>query len=219
MSELQAVLFDMDGTLCDTEPAWMACETRMAEEAGAEWTIEDGLSLVGNNLVDSGVVLKERFRLEKSAAEIIEDLVADVIEEVKRSGVEWRPGALELVRACNVAGIPVALVTMSYRTFAQPIVDQMPFGSFDLVVTGDEVNRGKPHPEAYLAAAAALGVEASCCIAIEDSPTGAISAYQAGCRVVVVPNHVAVPLTGDMVERRTLSGTTIDELASLLAER
>ena len=219
MSELQAVLFDMDGTLCDTEPAWMACETRMAAAAGVAWTIEDGLSLVGNNLVDSGRLLKERFGLDETPEQIVEQLISDVIDEVKVSGVEWRPGAIELVRALNDAGVPVALVTMSYRRFAQPIVDQMPDGVFDAVVAGDEVNRGKPHPEAYLAAADRLGVDAAGCIAIEDSPIGAVSARDAGCRVIVVPNHVPVPLSADMVERRTLSGMTVDELASLLAER
>src|SRR5436190_4071639 len=150
MSGLQAVLFDMDGTLCDTEPAWMACETRMAASVGATWTVEDGLALVGNNLVDSGRLLKERFGLAETPEQIVEQLVNEVIDEVKRSGVEWRPGALELVRTLNDAGIPVALVTMSYRRFAQPIVDQMPYGVFDAIVTGDEVNRGKPHPEAYV---------------------------------------------------------------------
>ena len=133
MSGLQAVLFDMDGTLCDTEPAWMACETRMAASVGATWTVEDGLALVGNNLVDSGRLLKERFGLAETPEQIVEQLVNEVIDEVKRSGVEWRPGALELVRTLNDAGIPVALVTMSYRRFAQPIVDQMPYGVFDAI--------------------------------------------------------------------------------------
>jgi HAD superfamily hydrolase (TIGR01509 family) len=216
---LQGLLLDMDGTLCDTEPAWMACERAMAEKCGADWTVEDGLALVGFDLLDAGAYIKRRMGLAATPAEVVDELVDAVTAEVRASGVDWRPGAIELVEACNDAGLPVALVTMSYRRFAEAVVEAMPRGRFDAIVTGDEVKRGKPAPDAYLVAARLLGVDAFACVAIEDSPTGAESAQAAGCRVVVVPNHVDVPLSGDMTERRTLSGVSVPELASLLAER
>jgi HAD superfamily hydrolase (TIGR01509 family) len=219
MSELQGLLLDMDGTLCDTEPSWMASERAMAARYQAEWTAADGLSLVGRSLLDSGAYIKQRMGLAATPAEIVEELVDLVTAEVRSSAVAWCPGAVELVEACNQAGVPVALVTMSYRRFAESVVGVMPRGSFDAIVTGDEVTRGKPDPEPYLAAARLLGVEATGCVAIEDSPTGAASAQAAGCRVIVVPNHVPVPISGDLRERRTLSGLTVEELASLLAER
>jgi HAD superfamily hydrolase (TIGR01509 family) len=216
---LEGLLFDMDGTLCDTEPSWMACERAMAERYGAEWTVEDGLALVGSNLLTSGAYIKERMGLASTPAEIVDELVDAVTVEVGRSGVDWRPGALELVEACNDAGVPIALVTMSYRRFAEAVVSVMPRGKFDVIVTGDEVTRGKPAPDPYLLAADMLAVEPSACVAIEDSPTGAASALAAGCKVLVVPNHVVVPLSPEMAERRTLSGLTVVGLASLLAER
>jgi HAD superfamily hydrolase (TIGR01509 family) len=129
------------------------------------------------------------------------------------------PGATELVEACNDAGIPTAMVTMSYRSFAGAVAEAMPRGRFDVLVTGDEVARGKPDPEPYLAAARALGVEPTGCVALEDSPTGARSAEAAGCLTVVVPNHVEVPTTPSMVTLPTLSGVAPESLAALLSER
>lgn len=219
MSQLQGVLMDMDGTLCETEPVWMACEGAMAERAGVEWTVADGLSLVGLDLLDSARVLKRRLGLAASPPQIVDELVDAVAAAVAVTGVEWRPGALDLVQRCNAAGVPIALVTMSYRRFCDAITSTMPRGAFDAIVTGDEVRRGKPAPDPYLEAAALLGVEARCCVAIEDSPTGAAAADAAGCAVLVVPNHVPVPLAPGMVERRTLSGLGPQELATFLTER
>lgn len=219
MSELQAVLFDMDGTLCDTEPSWMAAEQDMATRYGATWTTADGLALVGRNLLDSGAYIKAQMGLSQSPAEVVDELIEGVIEKVGQLGVTWMPGATELLAACNDTGIPTAMVTMSYRNFAGAIVEAMPRGRFDAVITGDEVDRGKPDPEPYLLAAEALGVEPAGSIAIEDSPTGAASAEAAGCLVVVVPNHVEVPTTPAMVTLPTLSGVSPEVLAKLLSER
>ncbi len=217
--DIQAVLFDMDGTLCDTEPAWMASERDLARRHGAQWTQQDALHLVGFDLLDAGAYVKRRMGLDQSPAEIVDELSAGVIHRVGRRGVDWRPGALDLVVACNAAGLPTALVTMSYRSFAVAIVEAMPRGQFDAIVTGDEVAAGKPAPEPYLAAAAALRVDAASCVAIEDSPTGAASAAAAGCLVVVVPNHVTVALGDTMVEMPSLAGVTVGDLRALLASR
>ncbi len=219
VSSLQAVLFDMDGTLCDSEPAWIAAEWAIAEQYDADWTQEDSLRLVGSNLLHAGAFIKQRMRLPLSPAQIVDEMLDRVIAWLEHEGVDWRAGALELVRACNDAGVPTALVTMSYRSFTQAVVDAMPVGRFDAVVTGDEVANGKPAPDPYAKAARELGVEAGACVAIEDSPIGAASARAAGCLVVVVPNQVVVELGPGMVERRTLAGVSVGDLAALVAER
>jgi HAD superfamily hydrolase (TIGR01509 family) len=215
--ELAAVLFDMDGTLCETEPAWMNAERAMAEAYGASWTREDGLALVGNNLIDSGVYIKRRMNLPQSPAAVVEELVDRVVVELAERDIEWRPGAVELLTACNRAGLPTALVTMSYDRFADAVIKVLPSGRFDAVVTGESVERGKPHPDAYLMAADLLGVAPAATVAIEDSPTGAASAEAAGCRVLVVPNHVDVPLTPSRVEVATLVDVDIATLKSLVS--
>jgi beta-phosphoglucomutase-like phosphatase (HAD superfamily) len=106
---------------------------------------------------------------------------------------------------------------MSYRRFVDPILAQLHPKAFTAIVTGDMLERGKPHPDPYLAAAAALGVSARECLAIEDSPTGATSAESAGCTVLVVPNHVTVPTGPRRVFRNDLVGISLQELSALHA--
>ncbi|WP_269634523.1 HAD family hydrolase [Nocardioides sp. J54] len=208
------MLWDMDGTLVDTEPYWMATETAIAEEHGGTWTHEDAMSLVGNDLLTSGRYIKDRLGLDQSPEEVVELLLDGVVAKV-RHAVPWCAGSRELLLALRKAGVPCGLVTMSYERFVAPILEHLPPETFRVIVTGDMVSQGKPHPEAYLTAAAALGVDAADCVAIEDSPTGARSAESAGCRVLVVPNHVPVPEGPQRVFRDTLEGLTPEDLAAL----
>lgn len=210
-----AVLWDMDGTLVDTEPYWMATELAIAEAHGGTWTHEDAMKLVGNDLLVSGEYIKAKLGLVQSAEEVVEMLLDGVVEQV-RHAVPWCDGARELLLSLREAGVPCGLVTMSYQRFVAPILEHLPPETFRVIVTGDMVSQGKPHPEAYLTAAAALGVDPADCVAIEDSPTGARSAEAAGCRVLVVPNHVPVPEGPGRTFRETLEGLTPEALHSLV---
>jgi beta-phosphoglucomutase-like phosphatase (HAD superfamily) len=105
---------------------------------------------------------------------------------------------------------------MSWQRFVAPILAHLAPETFRIVVTGDQVNNGKPHPEPYETAAAALGVRPGDCVAIEDSNPGATSAEAAGCTVLVVENHVSVPDGPRRVRRSTLVGLTADDLGSLM---
>ncbi len=214
-SKPKAVLWDMDGTLVDTEPYWMATESEIAETHGGTWTHEDAMQLVGNDLLVSGEYIKAKLGLAQTAEEVVEMLLDGVVEQV-RHAVPWCPGARELLLALRDAGVPCGLVTMSYQRFVAPILEHLPPETFRVIVTGDMVSQGKPHPEAYLTAAAALGVDPEDCIAIEDSPTGARSAEAAGCRVLVIPNHVPVPEGPGRTFQDTLEGLTPEALNSLL---
>jgi HAD superfamily hydrolase (TIGR01509 family) len=209
-----AVLWDLDGTLVDTEPYWIETEFALAREHGAPWSREHALALVGNDLIESGRYIRRVMGLEMSPAQIVEYLLDGVVARVQES-VPWRPGALDLLADLREHGIPCGLVTMSYRRFVDPMLRALPPETFAVVVTGDTVSRGKPHPEPYLTAAAALGLEATACLAIEDSRTGASSAEAAGCRVLVVPNHVEVAPGPARVFRASLAGLTAADLAGL----
>jgi HAD superfamily hydrolase (TIGR01509 family) len=182
----------MDGTLVDTEPTWMAAEHALAARYGGGWSDEDGLQLVGSDLLDSARYMRRRMGIDVAPEQIVEELLDTVIQQVERV-VPWRPGARELLVSLRAAGVPCALVTMSYARLVAPVVAALPPGTFDAVITGDAVDRGKPHPEPYLAAARELDVLAGECLAIEDSDTGATSAAAAGCTVLVSPLHVDVP--------------------------
>lgn len=209
-----AVLWDLDGTLVDTEPFWMDAEHELAAQHGKSWTEEDGLKLVGFSLIDAGIYIAQRLELDMMPEVIVDFLVTRVAQRLHSEPTPWRPGARELIDALAAAGVPQALVTMSWVPIADPIAAKLPFGA---VVTGDSVTHGKPHPEPYLTAAVKLGVDPTECVAIEDSGTGANSANAAGCHVLVVPNMVNIPSAPRRFERRTLEGLTPETLLPLFA--
>ncbi|MEQ6899713.1 HAD family phosphatase [Nocardioides sp. YIM 152588] len=211
---LAAVLWDMDGTVVDTEPYWMAAEHKIADDHGGTWTTEDAMNLVGNELSVSGRYLKDKLDLPYSVEEVVELLLDGVVEQVRHQ-VPWRPGARELLLHLRAAGVPCALVTMSYQRFVEPILEHLPEHTFDVVVTGDQVDNGKPHPEPYLRAAELLGVPIEDCVAIEDSPTGAASGLASGARVLAVPNHVPVPAVPGLNFRDSLVEVTVADLETL----
>ena len=209
----------MDGTLVDTEPYWVAAETEVvAAHGNGVWTKEDALLLVGNDLLVSGSLLKEHGEVRLPVERIVELLMDGVVRRI-REGVPWRPGARELLAELRTQRVPCALVTMSYERLVGPVLDSVAAGSFDVVVTGDNVARGKPHPEPYLHAARLLGVEPTDCVAIEDSNPGATSAEAAGCRVLVIEAHVRVDPGPGRVFLPTLEGLTPADLARLRPPR
>ena len=211
----KAVLWDMDGTLIDSEPYWMLSEARLATQYGGTWTEKDALQLIGNDLFHSSDFLRNKFGIEDmNTREVIDRLTGEVIEQL-RTKLPWRPGALELLVELKKAGIKTALVTMSMRAMALTVAEQIDFQAFDVVVAGDDVTHGKPHPEPYLRAAELLGVAPEDCLAFEDSPTGLASAEAAGCHAIGVPNIINLP-TGP--RRRIISSLTevsIENLAAL----
>jgi HAD superfamily hydrolase (TIGR01509 family) len=211
---MEAVLWDMDGTLVDTEPYWIATEFAMAEKYGGTWSQAHALQLVGNDLVSSGQYIKDVMGLDLTPEAVVEELLDGVVAQVEHE-VPWRPGAVELLTSLVEAGVRCGLVTMSYDRFVAPILARLPAETFRVVVTGDQVERGKPHPEPYLTAAAALGVRPEDCVAIEDSNTGAKSAEAAGCLVLVVENHVPVLDGPRRVFRDSLEAVTVEDLREL----
>lgn len=188
-----AVLWDMDGTLVDTEQYWIDTEFEIVEAHGGTWTLEHAHALVGNALIDSARYIAAHGPVPLPAEEIVELLLDGVVDKLRR-GIPWRPGARELLTSLAEAQVPCALVTMSYQRFVDPILELLPAGTFDVVVTGDAVTHGKPHPEPYLRGLQLLGeaagqeLAASQCIGFEDSVPGIASASAAGLHAVLVPN-------------------------------
>jgi HAD superfamily hydrolase (TIGR01509 family) len=212
----EAVLWDMDGTLVDTEPYWIDAEFALADKHGGSWSHDHALNLVGHDLLDSGRYIREHMGVDLEPSDIVEELLDAVVARIAEE-VPWRPGARELLAELRGAGVPLALVTMSYRRFVAPVLEVLPEGTFDAVVTGDAVSRGKPYPDPYLKAAAELRLDARHCLAIEDSDTGATSAARAGCLVLVVPSHVAVPEADGRVFRDSLEGLRVADLPTPVA--
>ena len=210
-----AVLWDMDGTLVDTEPYWIAEERALVELHGGVWTDEHAYQLVGNDLMVSAQYILDHAPVPLTPVEVVDELLAGVVRRVSEH-VPWRPGAWELLEALGEAGVPCALVTMSWRSLADVFVGSLPAGTFAAVITGDEVTHGKPHPEPYRAAVRALGVELHRCVAIEDSPPGVASAVAAGVPTIAVPHAVPVPHTVGAVQIDGLAGVKPADLLRLL---
>lgn len=210
-----AVLWDMDGTIVDSEPAWMAAETAVVEEAGGTWSHEQGLQLVGNDLMVSAQILLDQTPLTGTREDLVERLLTQV-ESSMRECMPWRPGARDLLMSLASAGVPSALVTMSWSVLATVLTEALPDGTFTTVVTGDQVEHGKPHPEPYLVAAARLGVDPASCVALEDSPTGVASALAAGVPTIAIPHLVEIEERPGLVLVESLAGVGAADLVQIV---
>jgi len=209
-----AVLWDMDGTIVDTEPYWMRAETELIESFGGSWSADDGLQLVGSGLLDAAAIIREA-GVDLPLPEIVDRLTDRVMALIAQE-VPWRPGARELLGELRAAGVRTALVTMSLRRMALTVADALGSDAFDLVVAGDDVTRPKPHPEPYLTAAERLGVSIRDCIAIEDSEFGLVSAVSSGAATIGVPCHVTLHEAPTHELWPSLAGRTLDDLAAAL---
>ncbi|MFJ4997041.1 HAD family hydrolase [Microbacterium sp. NPDC088619] len=210
----RAILWDMDGTLVDTEPYWMAAETALVESFGGKWTHEDALQLVGNGLIDSAIILQNA-GVDMDAESIISLLTDGVQHALRTQGVPFRPGARELLQDLKSAGIPTGLVTMSLRRMALSVVDLIEFEAFDIVVAGDDVTHPKPHPEPYLHAASLLEIDITDAVVIEDSPTGLRAGIASGAVALGVPHIVSLDDVGAHELWPSLEGRTAADLIEL----
>ncbi|AXX29607.1 putative hydrolase [Actinosynnema pretiosum subsp. pretiosum] len=214
-----AVLWDMDGTLLDSEKLWDIPLHEFAEERGGTLSPATRQRIIGSNLPTTMGILFDEVGLQATPEDLEEGgrwLLART-EEVFREGLPWRPGAQEALRAVRDAGVPMALVTSTDRRLTEVALDTLGRDLFDVTVCGDEVEgRNKPLPDPYLKAARLLGAEPERCVAVEDSPTGTRSAVAAGCTVLVVPCEIPVPEGERRVFRESLIGVDAVVLAELL---
>jgi HAD superfamily hydrolase (TIGR01509 family) len=211
----------MDGTIVDTEPYWIAAERALVEAHGGTWSHEQAMQLVGQSLTFSAGLLQQA-GVGLEIRQIIDTLTAAVINSVQQQ-VPWRPGARELLEDLHLAGVRCALVTMSEGPLARQVVASLPRPYFEILVTGDTVSQGKPHPEAYLAAVERLretdpDLDIEHCVALEDSAPGVAAAVASGVATVAIPHIVPLPHDGRYTLWDSLAGRTVADLESLLAD-
>ncbi|OYN86498.1 HAD family hydrolase [Parenemella sanctibonifatiensis] len=185
----QAVLWDFDGTLADTEPAWWAAEIDMMHGWGAEWTLADAESLVGQSIRYTAGQMIDRAGRDDDPDVVADQLVDHMVDRIRNGQITWIPGARELVAELAAAGVRQALVSSSYRRMLDAALVHFAGDPFSAVVAGDEVERVKPDPLPYTQAAAALGVDPTAALVFEDSPTGVAAATASGAVVYVVGHH------------------------------
>lgn len=214
-----AVLWDFDGTLVDTEPYWFTAEYQLAEELGGEWNDEHSHILIGSDLVNAATYMLNVFgRSDLEPRAIASRLVELAGHEMNTRGIIWRPGARELLAEMRGRGVRTALVSMSYQSILDAGLEQLPENSFDVVVAGDQVSKGKPDPEPYLVAAEKLGVDVTECFVIEDSPTGTAAGTASGAIVFGVRNLIDLDPAPRRILLDSLDGVDFDQLCELATE-
>ncbi|MCK2216439.1 HAD family phosphatase [Actinomadura sp. ATCC 31491] len=212
---MDAVFFDMDGLLVDSERVWLEIETAVMARLGAAWTPEHQAHLVGGSMERTVGYMLAVSGAAVPPATVRDWMVSGMVERLT-AGVPVMPGAAELLDAVRAAGVPVGLVTSSLREIADAVLKSVGRERFDVVVTADDVTRTKPDPEPYLTAASLLGAEPVRCVVLEDSPSGVAAATAAGCAVVAVPSLLPIePAPGRLVVP-SLTSVTLPDLHALL---
>jgi HAD superfamily hydrolase (TIGR01509 family) len=214
VSAIDAVVFDLDGLLVDSEAVWDEVRQRFTEENGGRWHEGAQRDMMGMSSVEWSRYVHEQLGVRMEPERISQE-VADRVAALYREHLPLLPGAAESVRAL-AAEWPLGLASSSNRHVIDLVLDEAGIADcFRATVSSEEVGAGKPAPDVYLEAARRLAVEPSACTAIEDSTNGIRSAHGAGMAVIAVPNR-DFPPDPDALE---LADVTLDSLEELTPER
>lgn len=217
MTELAALLWDMDGTLIDSERYWFKAEADLVHTGGGTWSREQADECVGKPLQFTAHQVKKAGGLREDVEDISRLLIESMAGYIRTDGVPYRIGAEELVTQARAAGLKLALVTLAVGPYVEAVWDGLQ--GFDVCISGDAVTRQKPDPEAYLAAMAQLGLEAHQCVALEDSPTGVKAAAASGATTIFVPQTDRAERPEGVCEFTSLGDVTLETIERLHAER
>ncbi|MDA0567536.1 HAD family phosphatase [Streptomonospora sp. S1-112] len=185
----RAVLWDMDGTLVDTEPLWGVALDEVAAELGRplDQAIRDAMTGTDDRTTMRMLAEYTGVAVTGARLDALHERIVERVAGILRESVPVLEGAVEAVRGVRAAGAATALVTSSPRRVTEVVLGALAGAEFDAVVTAEDVERRKPDPQPYLLGAHLLGVPPTACWAVEDSPSGAEAAERAGCRVLLAP--------------------------------
>ena len=214
---MRAVIFDMDGTLVDTEPHWLSSETELMARFGYTWTPADQANCLGGPIPKVGRIMSELSGNQQSGEYFASELVSLVLQKFA-TGIHFMPGAFELLKECKTAGVALALVTASPRELVDSTLALFDEEFFSVSVSKDDVKESKPHPEGYLKAARQLGIPIAECLVLEDSLTGVTAGQRSGAVVVAIPHLNQIPPHPRTVCVDSLSGISLQNLQSFYLE-
>ena len=208
---MSAILFDMDGTLIDSEPLWLEAEIEIMEELGCNWDQQDQINCLGGPIDKTENYMQDRSNNIKPFGYFTKKL-DDVMEKKLSTKLNLIPNALEIINDCKRSELKIALVTASSGRLMSAVLKRFPVGIFDTTVSYDDVKRSKPDPEPYLLASKTLGVDITNCVVIEDSLTGVQSGLNAGAQVIGIPHLVKMPSNANLRVVESLSELNMDRL-------
>lgn len=211
---LRAVLFDMDGTLVDTEILWWETVTQISSELGHRLSPEEAVHVTGASVEHTAEFL---YAKTSSPVETIARQLDDTFCAMVSDGVRMRPGAIELLDLLAAHDVSIGLVSASPRRVVSRILRTVGADRFQLTVAAEDSPRNKPHPDPYLTALERLGLSPRSCVAVEDSPTGVTSAERAGCPVLAVPSSLPIEDAPGRLIRPSLEQVDLITLRALNA--
>lgn len=210
----EAVLWDMDGTLIDSEPIWIEEETILMHELGVEWSDSDALHCLGGPLERVDAYMRERSGNRHQPLELANELIERMVLRLSHR-LEFSAGAEDLLNEMSSAKIPMALVSASTRKIMQAALMSIGAHFFQFTCSADDVNNAKPDPEGYLTAAEKLGASIERSLIIEDSKTGMTAAIASGAYVLGLPHLTDLPSGEKVVHHQGLNHLNLESLALL----
>lgn len=184
---IEAVIFDMDGLLVDSEPVWNQARVDLAASVGQDWTKADHKAVMGVSTQEWVDYMQQRLELNMSPEQVQHEVISRMAA-MYEGGIPFLPGAIEAV-ALAAQHYPVALASGSHRSLIDIVIAHPALqGKFQVVLAADEVGAGKPDPAVYLEAARRLGIDPTHCVCLEDSGNGILAGVRAGMTVIAVPD-------------------------------
>ena len=213
----EAVFFDMDGLMVDSEPEWLQSEIEVTAAFGYSWLEEDQVACLGGPLTKVGQYMYDKCG-QKQSPEFFTQTLIDTQVARMRGNTPTMPGATELVRELQLHGVKTALVSASPRNIVDAVLDNLGHNLFPFSISSDDVAVTKPDPECYLKAASMSGSEISNCLVFEDSITGMTAAKASGAYLIAVPHLVSVAESERVRTIKSLEQLSYSKLSQLKSD-
>ena len=213
----EAIFFDMDGLMVDSEPEWLQSELEVTAAFGYSWLEEDQVACLGGPLTKVGQYMFDKCGQQQSPQFFTQTLIDTQVARM-RGNTPTMPGAIELVRELQSHGVKTALVSASPRNIVDAVLDNLGHDLFPFSISSDDVAETKPNPECYLKAASLSGSEISNCLVFEDSITGITAAKASGAYLIGVPHLVSVAESERVRVIKSLEQLSFSKLCQLKSD-
>jgi HAD superfamily hydrolase (TIGR01509 family) len=209
-----AVFFDMDGLMIDSEPEWLQSEIEVTQPFGYAWLASDQVACLGGPLSRVGEYMFNKCGKVQSPQFFTQSLI-DTQAAKMRGKTPPMPGAVELVRQLQSHGVKTALVSASPRIIVDAVLDNLGHDLFPFSISSDDVTNTKPHPDAYLKAASISNADISNVLIFEDSLTGMKAATSSGAFLIAVPHLVTIEESTKVRVIKSLQQLSYEKIAQL----